>query len=323
MKAAIVDQPGQAPEIGERADPRRAAGHTLVRVSAASINPVDLHISAGGHPAGAPPQQHVPGVEGVGTVLDSDSLARGTRVRVAVPGCFVDGTFAELVSAPDAACVPLPDGLDDDLAAAVGIVGISALIALRDEAGLRPDDSVLVLGATGGLGQALVRVARELGAGRVVAAGRNPDRLKALADAADHTLPLAADAVEADATLLASELERLGGPVDVVADLLWGPYAAAALGAMKPGGRYLNLGQTAGGTAGVDAALLRHSHLRLSGFSAAALPPAQVVAAYREVADIAARGGLDLSVTRYPLAEVGAAWAAQAASPGAKIVLKP
>jgi NADPH:quinone reductase-like Zn-dependent oxidoreductase len=321
MRAAIVDQPGEAPRIGEREEPQRTAGHTLVRVTAAAVNPVDLHISAGGHPAGTPPLRHVPGVEGVGTVVASDTLAVGTRVRVAVPGGFVDGTFAELVSAPDAVCVPLPDGLDDDLAAAVGIVGISALIALREEAGLRPDESVLVLGATGGLGRALVHLARELGAGRVVAAGRDRARLDTLDGTADATLLLEAD--PSDPAAFAALLEKAGGPVDVVMDLLWGPYAPGALASLRPGGRYVNLGQTAGATAAVDAGALRHAHVRLTGFSAATLPPDRVVAAYREVADIAARGALDLPVTRHPLDEVAAAWAAQAASPGAKLILRP
>jgi NADPH:quinone reductase-like Zn-dependent oxidoreductase len=303
-------------------------------VTAAAINPVDLHISSGEHPVGAPPVPHVPGVEGVGTVVASDTFAVGTRVRVAVPGGFVDGTLAEYVSAPDAACVPLPDGLGDDLAAAVGIVGISALIALREEAGLRPGHSVLVLGATGGLGQALVRVARALGAGRVVAAGRNPERLEALAlgvggegvdggaaggEGAGGGIVL----LDADPAEFAARLAKVGGPVDIVVDLLWGPYASAGLASLRPGGRYVNLGQTAGAEAAVDAALLRHSQLRLSGFSAAALPPERVAAAYREVAELAARGELELAIDGRPLAEVEAAWAAQAASPGCRIVVRP
>ena len=318
MRAAIVEHLGQPPRIGERAEPRRAPGHTLVRVTAASVNPVDLHISSGGHPAGVPPQPHVPGVEGVGTVQESDSLPVGTRVRVAVPGGFVDGTFAQYVVAPDAACVPLPDGLSDDLAAAVGIVGVSALLALRDEARLRPGDSVLVLGATGGLGQALVHLAKDLGAGRVVAAGRNPGRLEALAAPADGTLLL-----DGDATALASRLDKEGGPVDIVVDLLWGPFAPTGLAVLAPGGRLVNLAQTAGASASLDAGLLRHSHLSVTGFSAAALPASRVAAAYGEVAGIAARGALDLPVTAHPLADIATAWAAQADSPGSKLVLRP
>ena len=318
MRAALVEELGQAPRVTERTTPQRTGSATLVRVTAASINPVDLHVSTGGHPAGTPSVPYVPGVEGVGTVVQSDTLPVGARVRVAVPGGFVDGTLAEYVTAPDTACVPLPDALGDDLAAAIGIVGVSALIALREEAALRPGDSVLVLGATGGLGQALVHLARALGAGRVIAAGRNPQRLEALFGDADDVLTL-----DADPSGFAAELAEAGGPVDVVADVLWGPYASGALASLRADGRYVNLGQTAGGNADINAALLRHRHLKVAGFSAAALPPARVNAAYQEVAGFAAKGLLTPAISCYPLAEVQAAWAALAASPGSKIVLRP
>ncbi|MCX4751099.1 zinc-binding alcohol dehydrogenase family protein [Kitasatospora sp. NBC_01287] len=323
MRAAIVNQLGRPPHLGERPDPVERPGHTLVRVTAAALNPVDLHIAAGSHPAGAPTVPFVPGVEGAGTVVSGGSLPAGTRVRVAVPGGLVDGTLAELVSVPDGACLPLPPGLDDDLAAAVGVVGVSALLALRTEAGLRPGESVLVLGATGGLGQALVHTARALGAGRVAAAGRDPHRLGALGAAADTVLVLDPDSADADPGRLAAQVSAIGGPVDVVVDLLWGPHARLAQAALRPGGRWVNLGQTAGGRAELDAAVLRHGHLRLRGFSAAALPPEQVAAGYRETAALAASGALPLAVTTRPLAEVAEAWAAQAASPGAKLVLRP
>ncbi|WP_052441564.1 quinone oxidoreductase family protein [Streptacidiphilus anmyonensis] len=238
MRAAIVNQLGQAPRLGERPDPVDRPGHTLVRVTAAALNPVDLHIASGGHPAGTPRVPFVPGIEAAGTVISGGALTPGTRVRVAVPGGFVDGTLAELVSVPDDACLPLPDGLDDDLAAAVGVVGVSALLALREEAALRPGESVLVLGATGALGQTLVHLARALGADHVVAAGRNPDRLKALGEAADATLlvdevPTAGDPA-ALAEALAATVNGFGGAVDVVIDLLWGPHTPTGPGGPAP-----------------------------------------------------------------------------------------
>ncbi|MBC3839655.1 zinc-binding alcohol dehydrogenase family protein [Streptacidiphilus sp. 4-A2] len=193
MRAAVVAELGQVPAIGGRDEPRRGPGTTLVQVRAAALNPIDLLISGGDHPLGRPQPAHVPGVEGVGQVLESDTLAPGTRVRVSVPGGFVDGTFAEYVVVPDAACVPVPDALADDLAAAIGVVGISALIGLRNEAALRPGESVLVLGATGAFGQAFLHLARALGAERVVAAGRDEARLAALGDVCDGTVVLDRD----------------------------------------------------------------------------------------------------------------------------------
>jgi NADPH:quinone reductase-like Zn-dependent oxidoreductase len=320
MHAAIVTQLGTPPRLGERPDPVDRPGHTLVRVTAAAVNPVDLLIATGGHPAGAPAVPYVPGVEAAGTVVSGGTLAPGTRVRVTVPGGFVDGTLAELVSVPDDACVPLPDALDDDLAAAIGVVGVSALLALREEAALAPGESVLVLGATGALGQTLVHLARALGADRVVAAGRSADRLKALGDAVDATLLLDPDATTAPTP---DTLAALGGPVDVVADLLWGAHTRLAQAALRPGGRWVNLAQSAGASATLDAAALRHRHLRVSGFSGTALTAAQVTAAYADLASLAATGALPIPVSVHPLSEVGTAWTAQSSSPGAKLVLRP
>ena len=318
MRAAVVTEPGQAPSVGERDDPRRAPGSTLVRVVAAALNPIDLLISGGGHPFGRPQPSHVPGVEGVGTVVESDTLAPGTRVRVSVPGGFVDGTLADYVVAPDAACLPVPDALDDDTAAAIGVVGISALIGLRDEAALRPGESVLVLGATGAFGQAFLHLARALGAGRIIAAGRDEARLAALSDVSDGTVLL-----DRDPAGFVAGLEKAGGPVDVVVDPLWGPYVQAALAGLRPAGRLLNVGQCAGAEAAVDAGVLRHSRLKVLGLSGSSLTPEQSVTAYAEVAAYAAAGRLDLAVEVHPLDDITEVWAAQATSPGRKLVLRP
>ena len=321
MRAAVVAELGQAPVVGGRDEPQRAPGATLVRVTAAALNPIDLLISGGGHPLGRPQPAHVPGVEGVGTVVESDTLTPGTRVRVSVPGGFVDGTLAEYVAVPDPACAPVPDALGDELAAAIGVVGISALIGLRDEAALRPGESVLVLGATGAFGQAFLHLARALGAGRIIAAGRDEARLAALSDLSglvDGTVVLDPDPAGFDA-----RLEKAGGPVDVVVDPLWGPYAQPALASLRPAGRLLNVGQCAGAEATLNAGALRHSRLRVLGLSGGSLTPEQSAAAYAEVAAHAAAGRFDLARDVHPLDDVTEAWAAQAASPGRKLVLRP
>ena len=321
MRAAVVSELGQAPGISEERDePRRTPGVSLVRVTAAAVNPIDLLIASGGHPLGRPRPGYVPGVEGAGRVVDSDTLAPGTRVRISVPGGFVDGTFAQYVLAPDTACVPIPDALGDDLAAAIGVVGVSALIGLRDEAALRPGQSVLVLGATGAFGQAFVHLARALGAERVLAAGRSDGRLAALEERGlvDGTVLL-----DPDPAGFLGRLEKVGGPVDVVVDPLWGPYAKSALSALAPSGRLLNVGQSAGAEATVDAGPLRHARLKVLGLSGAYLTPEQSAEAYAQVAAYAAAGQLDLALAAYPLRDIAEVWAAQAASPGKKLVLNP
>jgi NADPH2:quinone reductase len=107
----------------------------------------------------------------------------------------------------------------------------------------------------------------------------------------------------------------------VVVDPLWGPYAAPGLSALAAGGRMLSVGQAAGATAEVSAGPLRHRGASLVGFSGAAATPTATAAAYREVAEHVVAGRVRVELETYPLAEVAAAWQAQAASPGRKLVV--
>lgn len=318
MLGCVVGQLGDAPELASCPQPGRSPGHALVKVTAAALNPIDLLISAGKHPAGAPPVPHVPGIEAVGYVVESDRYAAGTRVRVSVAGGWVSGALAEYVSAPDLACLQVPGDLADTQAAAIGVVGISSLISLRDRVALGKGESVLVLGATGALGLACLQVARHLGADRAIAAGRHPERLAALGARADGTVVLNADH---PAGSLRARLDEVGGPVNVVVDPLAGAYASQAVQCLAPGGRYLNLGELAGGAMTVESGWLRHGGLTMTGFSGSLVTPGQGVAAYGDIALLAASGGFDLPVRAFPAARIGEAWAAQAQSPGAKVVV--
>jgi NADPH2:quinone reductase len=304
MDAAIVDKLGDAPRAGRAEAPVPRTGQVTVEVSAAALNPLDLVISSGQHPIGKPPVPHVPGVEGVGRLAD------GTRVWFSVQGGFVSGSLARYTAVAETACAPVPAELPDPSAAAVGAVGTSALISLRDRAGLRAGERVLVLGATGAFGQMFVQLAKVLGAAHVAAAGRDAGRLAGLTS------------IGADAVI---ELDHLAGVTgegyDVVVDPLWGRYAALGLGALAAGGRMLNVGQAAGPTAEVSGVPLRHRGASLIGFSGATATPAEVVAAYREVAGLVVAGRIRVDLATYPLAEIATAWQAQAASPGRKVVV--
>jgi NADPH:quinone reductase-like Zn-dependent oxidoreductase len=174
---------------------------------------------------------------------------------------------------------------------------------------------VLVLGATGPFGAAFLQLARLTGADRVIAAGRNPERL-AQVPAADGVLTL-------DQKPLSDQLASLGGPVDLVVDPLWGPWAESALACLKPGGRYLNVGAAAGDGTPFRVEWLRGARLTLIGFSATSAHPADVIASYQRVATLAAASSLVLPTDTYALDEVTQAWEAQASSPGKKIVITP
>jgi NADPH:quinone reductase-like Zn-dependent oxidoreductase len=316
MMAAVIDRVGAAPHPTACTDPPPATGnHVLVKVEAAALNAVDLHIAAGHHRAGPPQLPYVPGIETVGTIVAGPD--QGLRVRAAVPAGLVPGVnggMAELLLTDRATCIPVPDGLDSVAAAAIGVVGTSADLSLR-RAGIQAGESVLVLGATGPLGTAFLQLARLAGAKRVIAAGRNPERL-AQVPAADGVAVLGEEP-------LSERLASLGGPVDLVVDPVWGPWAEPALACLKPGGRYLNVGAAAGDGTAFHVEWLRAAQLTLIGFSATRAEPADIIASYQHVAALAAAGSLALPTATYPLDEATQAWEAQASSPGKKIVVIP
>jgi NADPH:quinone reductase-like Zn-dependent oxidoreductase len=316
MKAAVIDKLGAAPHATACADPSPATGNqVLIKVEATALNAIDLHVAEGHHRAGPPQLPYVPGIEVVGMIVAGPD--QGLRVRAAIPAGLVPGVnggLAELLLADRAACIPVPDGLDSVVAAAIGAVGTSADLSLR-KAGLQAGDSVLVLGATGPLGTAFLQLARLAGAKRVIAAGRNPERL-AQVPAADGVAVLGKEP-------LSEQLASLGGPVDLVVDPVWGPWAEPALACLKPGGRYLNVGAAAGDGITFHAELLRAAQLTLIGFSGTTVRPADAIASYHHVAALAAAGSLALPTATYSLDEATRAWEAQMSSPGKKIVVIP
>lgn len=316
MKAAVIDSLGAAPHATECADPSPATeSQVLVQVEATSLNAIDLHVASGHHRAGPPRLPYVPGIEVVGTIVAGPD--QGLRVRAASPAGVVPGVnggLAELLLTERAACLPVPDGLDSVVAAAIGAVGTGADLALR-KASLQAGESVLVLGATGPLGLSFLQLARLGGATPVIAAGRNPERL-AQVPAADGVAVLGEHP-------LSGQLTSLGGPVDLVVDPVWGPWAEPAMTCLKPGGRYLNVGAAAGDGLPFNSGLLRAAQLTLIGFSGTAVKPADAVASYNQVAALAATGSFALPTATYSLAEATQAWEAQASSPGKKIVVVP
>ncbi|MEW1862317.1 zinc-binding dehydrogenase [Streptomyces sp. NBC_00669] len=316
MKAAVIDKVGAAPHATSLDDPSPATEtQVVVQVEATALNSIDLHVAEGHHRAGPPKVPYVPGFEVVGTIVAGPD--QGLRVHATVPAGLapgVNGGLAELLVTERAACIPVPDGLDSVPAAAIGAVGAGADLSLR-KADLQAGESVLVLGATGPFGASFVQLAKLAGAKRVIAAGRNPERLAQVRDA-DGVVVLGDQP-------LSEQLAALGGPVDLVVDPLWGPWGVPALACLQPGGRYLNVGAAAGDETAFRVEMLRSAQLTLIGFSGTTAKPADAFAAYNRVAALAAAGSFELPTATYPLAEATQAWEAQASSPGKKIVVVP
>jgi NADPH:quinone reductase-like Zn-dependent oxidoreductase len=277
-----------------------------VRVRAAALNPVDLAIASGRFYMPVPDPPYVPGAEAVGEVVASERHSPGTRVW-----CLpMTGSLAEVVSAPEGSLVPVPDGVDDALAAAMGIAGLAGWMAVRDRGGLQAGESVVVLGASGVVGQVAVQAARAGGAVRVVAAARSEaGRERALALGADAAIPTGPG--------LAEGLRgACGEGADLVLDTLWGASAPAAVGALRRRGRLVQVGNAEAPAAEVVAGPLRGGRLDLRGFSVFSEEPADRAAAYPEVVGAAARGLVRMRVVRVPPEEAPGAWARLAAGAG-------
>src|SRR5215208_2757665 len=185
MRAAILREYDATPELGEFDDPTDTGDAVAADVLAAALNPVDLRKAAGVFPlAPKPPLPSVAGWEGVARLAD------GSRAY------FVDpppphGALAERTLLDPSATYPVPEEVDEAVAVALGIAGLAGWLALTWSAKLREGETVLVLGATGTVGQVAVQAAKLLGASRVVAAGRNPEGLARAAEiGADATVSL-------------------------------------------------------------------------------------------------------------------------------------
>jgi NADPH2:quinone reductase len=179
---------------------------------------------------------------------------------------------------------------------------------------------VLVLGATGSVGLVAVQAAKLLGAGHVVAVGRDPDRLaRATSLGADATVQLGA--VD-DLVAAFREASGADGP-SYVFDALWGEPLAAAVQAAAPGATVVNLGQSAGPTAELGSGAVRGKNLNIHGHFAFGVPYDVFAEHYPRLVRHAVAGEIRLDVETVPLGEVAEAWRRQAAGEGTKLVLVP
>jgi NADPH:quinone reductase-like Zn-dependent oxidoreductase len=323
VRAAVVTELGQPPEYREHRRPGTAEGQAVVRVTAAPLVPLDLLCASGTSYFGRPPVPYVPGVQGVGVVEQSAALPAGTRVFLATragmaPG---DGSLAERCLVRDDDLIPIEDGIPDVVAAAVGLSGVAAWMALTWRAQLQPGERVLVLGGGGAVGQAALGAARALGAGRLVAVCRGEQAAeRALKAGAEDVVPLTGDADELTERLAA----LLGGSVDVVIDPVFGPAATAASRLLATGGRLVNIGGAMADTAQLSSAVLRSRTAAVLGYTNNVLTPEQRRTALTAVLGHAAAGRITVAAEELPLTDVAQAWRRQAAgTAGARIVLVP
>jgi NADPH:quinone reductase-like Zn-dependent oxidoreductase len=323
VRAAVLHTPGEPPRYADHPDPVEALGTTVVAMAAAPIVPLDQLCASGTSYFGRPATPYVPGTQGVGVVERSATHAPGTRVFVSTTAGMLpgDGSLAERCAVPDDGVVPVPEGVGDVEAAALGMSAVAAWMCLTDRGRLQPGERVLVLGAGGAVGQVAVSAAKALGAGRVVAVGRSAEaQERARQRGADEVVPLSGD-VDA---LTAAFAEACGGSVDVVVDPVFGAAATAASRVLAPRGRLVNLGGASGDVAEFSSAVLRSRTAEVLGYTNATLTPEQRRTALEAVFGHAAAGRLAVAAEQVPLADVTAAWERQAAGQAsARLVLIP
>lgn len=311
VRAAVLLQHGEPPDVQQRPAPAPASGQLLVDVHAVPITPLDVLCASGTSYFGAPALPYVPGVQGVGVVRDGQALPAGTPVWFPTAAGMApgDGSLASVVSVPEAAVVPLERDVPATAVAALGLSAIAAWMALTWRGELRAGEQVIVLGAGGVVGQAAVQIARLRGARRVVAACRSDGAAqRALRAGADEVVRLDTDDVDA---LSGRLLAACDGAADVVLDPLFGAPAAAALKALAPAGRLVNLGGSAAPTAPLDSATLRGRSLRVLGYTNNELTADQRREALTAIVGHAAAGELSVDHEIVPLDDVGPAWRRQ------------
>ncbi|WP_321931613.1 quinone oxidoreductase family protein [Burkholderia cenocepacia] len=304
MKAAVVEGVGQRPVYTEFEPPSAMPGHSLIDVTASALSRIAQGRAAGTHYSSVGAYPFVVGVDGVGRLDD------GRRVYFfGAPAPF--GAMAERTIAPDTQCVPLPDALDDVTAAAIAIPGMSSWAALTERARFVAGETVLVNGATGTSGRLAVRIAKHLGAAKVIATGRNAAALQALLSAgADAVVSLQQDDVH-----LARALEpHFRAGVDVVLDYLWGASAQTLLvvaAKATPGGRrlrFVEIGSISGADVLLPGAVLRATAIELMGSGLGSVPLPRLLASVRGVFEAAGEAGLAIDTRTVPLSAVGEHW---------------
>jgi NADPH:quinone reductase len=185
MRAVAVRTTGDTPELMELPVPRPAPGEVLVKLAAASVNPIDVGIAAGFF-EGRMPHVYplVLGVDGTGRVVEAGEAVRGLKPGDTVHGQFLraplgNGTFADyavVTEFPDnGALQRVPDGMPADIAAALPTAGMTALGAI-EAIGPQAGQSVLIVGATGGVGVFAVQLAAARGAEVIATARPDADR---------------------------------------------------------------------------------------------------------------------------------------------------
>ena len=257
MRAFQVATFDEKPALADIADPAPGAGEVLLDIAACGLNFADLLMADGTYQE-TPAPPFTLGMEVCGTVIaqgaDVDQPAIGTRVAV----FGGQGGLAEKGLFPAALCRPVPDTMADAIAAGFMVAYGTSHLALSRRAQLQPGETLLVLGAAGGVGLTAVEIGKAMGA-TVIAVARGADKLTVAEEAgADHLIDSTTDDVKA-------VVKSLGG-ADVVYDPVGGDAFKAALGACNREARVIVIGFASGDLPQIPANIILVKNITVIGF---------------------------------------------------------
>ena len=319
MNAAVVTSFHEPPRYQPVALPRpQSEDELLVEVLAVGLHPRVRTGAAGRHYTSTGALPMIPGVDGVGQRTD------GTRMYF-VADDQVAGTMADKAVVNVRRAIELPDVVDVTKVAAAMNPAMSSWVALRRRVPIRSGQSVLVLGATGNAGTMAVQVAKHLGAAYVVGAGRDRQRLDALASFGADALVRLTD----DAGATAQALGAVASEVDIVLDYLWGQPAQEAITTLLTSRSdrsraldWIQIGAVAGPTLELPSVALRSANLRLVGNGQGVVSTAVYLQELPSLVDEIHAGTISVKAKTVPLADVERAWS-DSDAPGERTVLVP
>lgn len=309
MKAVLCKELGPANKlvVEDVADPEVAPGHVLVDVKAAGLNFPDTLIIEGKYQF-KPDLPFTPGGEGAGVISAVGEGVSHLNVGDKIIFMCQTGAFAEKVVVPAITAIPMPDGLSFEMAAGITLTYGTSYHALKQRAQLQEGETVLVLGAAGGVGIATVELAKAMGA-KVIAAASTDEKLEfCKASGADELINYSTEDMK-------TRLKEITGGkgVDVIYDPVGGDYTETAFRNMAPNGRHLVIGFAAGDIPKVpiNLCLLKQSSLVGVFWGAwASKNPSDQIQNMKEILGMVASGKVRASVNDvFPLEEVEAAYA--------------
>lgn len=264
MNAIEISQPG-APEVlrlAVREAPSAGEGEVLIRVAASGVNRPDMLQRKGLYPppAGA---SDLPGLEVSGVIEGGDVAAldrAGFKLGDRVCALLAGGGYAEQVAVPVGQCLPVPSGLSDAEAASLPETFFTVWHNVFERAALRPGETLLVHGGTSGIGVTAIQLAKALGSQVIVTVGSDAKAEACLKLCADH-------AINYQQHDFVAEVMRLtdGRGVDVVLDMVAGPYVARELNCLAEDGRVVIIAVQGGVKAEFNAAQVLVRRLSISG----------------------------------------------------------